>query len=195
MSTLRRIMLSLAATLAMSAAAYGAAALRPDGQASSLAVETAGRDDAMYALLDRAANMGFDDYNPAHVIAAVNALRPLGKEEALARIDSYLEGRDGLPYPDGLFWVLRTLFEMPAGRPFPPAGIGRPNISPPAGAEHLPRFPVVVVQDVPLLVVRGYALAGLPEPVERHVAYFRAHGVLPARSLTPPASRDGKSVV
>jgi hypothetical protein len=145
----------------------------------------------MISLLDQASAMHFEDYNPAYVIQAVNALQLLGKEKALEQVDFYLtslgKGKDTY----GLFWVLRVLFEVPTERSFPPVRIGQPSISPPADPGKFSRFPIVMVQDIPFLVVRGYSLGGLPEPVETHVAYFRAYGTLRERALTPPASMEG----
>lgn len=143
------------------------------------------------SLLAQAAEMPLENYNPGSVIRAVNALHPLGKDSALARIESYLANRDTSKDAYGLFWVLRVLFEMPANMDFPPVRIGTPSIPPPAESERLPRFPVVLIRDVPFLVVHGYSLAGLPQPVEDHVAYFREHGILREYPLSPPDSMEG----
>ena len=143
------------------------------------------------SLLDQATSMSFEDYNPAYVIQAVNVLQPLGKEKALEQIDSCLENRDKSQYAYGLFWVLRVLFEAPVGQGFPPVRMGTPSIPPPAEPAKLPRFPIVMVQDIPFLAVRGYYLRGLPEPVEAHVAYFREHGIILEHPLAPPESITG----
>lgn len=143
------------------------------------------------SVLDRVAVMELADYHPGYVIQAVNSLQPQGKEMALGQIDSYLENRGKGKVAYGLFWVLRVLFEAPAERGFPPVRIGQPNIPPPVETWRLPRFPIVMIRDVPLLVVRGYLLGGLPEPVEEHVAYFRAYGTLREDLLAPPASTAG----
>ncbi|MCH8987739.1 MAG: hypothetical protein IIA92_02920 [Chloroflexi bacterium] len=143
------------------------------------------------SLLDRVSSMSVEDYNPTYVVQAVNALQPLGTEMALERLDSCLESRSAGEDTYGLFWVLRVLFEVPAEQGFPPVGLGRPNIPPPADPEKLPRFPIVMVREIPLLVVRGYFLLGLPEPVDAHVAYFRTHGTIREQVLHPPASMDG----
>src|ERR1041384_4557017 len=45
---------------------------------------------AMTSILDKAARMKFDDYNPELVIDAVNALQPLGKQKAIDEITAYL---------------------------------------------------------------------------------------------------------
>lgn len=143
------------------------------------------------SLIDQVSSMSFEDYNPSYVIQAVNTLQPLGKEKALERLDSYLKSRYKGKDTYGLFWVLRVLFEVPAEHGFPPVSLGTPNIPPPADPEKLPRFPIVMLRDIPFLVVRGYILRGLPEPVEVHVAYFRTHGTLREQVLHPSASMEG----
>jgi hypothetical protein len=135
-------------------------------------------------LLDQVAAMSVDDYDPTKVIRAVNALQPLGKDHALDQIAFWLRGHPNAQ-PQGLFWVLRTLFDMPAGQGFPPVRIGQPNVPPPVDPGSLPRFPIMIVRDTPLLVVTGYDLAGMPETVDVHVAYFRAHGTVRDRPLAP----------
>src|SRR6266545_2845597 len=55
-------------------------------------------------------------YNPRSVIRAVNALQPLGKEKALAAVAEYLRVSPvsfDAHAVDGMFLVLRTLFEIP----------------------------------------------------------------------------------
>ena len=101
--------------------------------------------------LDRASAMQFDDYNPGYIIQAVNGLQPLGKEKALESIDSYLEKRDKGTAGYGLFWILRVLFEVLGELGFPPVRIGKPSIPPPAELEKLPRFPIVMIRDIPFL--------------------------------------------
>ncbi len=140
--------------------------------------------------LDQAATMRFEDYNPDRVIEAVNALQPQGKEQALASIKAYLARRASGHDATGLFWVLRVLFDVPAGQGLPPVRLGQPDISPPPSPEALPRFPIVLVQDVPLLVVRGYLLGGFPEPVDAHVTYFQTHGTIRGAPLAPLRSRE-----
>jgi hypothetical protein len=146
---------------------------------------------ASAALLDRAAALSTEAYNPGLVIDAVNALQPLGKEQALAQIDACLASAGKKKPVQGLFWVLRALFDMPTGREFPPVLIGQPTIPPPADARKLPRFPIVMAQSVPFLAVDKYLLGGKAEPVDTHVAYYRTHGLLRAQPLAPPASLEG----
>ncbi len=143
------------------------------------------------SVLTEAAFTPIENYHPGHVIEAVNALQPLGKEPALARIESFLAGSGRSRQPHGLFWVLRVLYDLPAGVAFPPVLLGTPNLPPPEAAGILPRFPIVILRDIPFLLVRGYVLRGLSEPVHAHVDFFRAHGILRAQPLTPPPSLEG----
>ena len=143
------------------------------------------------SLLDQVASTPVEDYNPADIVRAVNMLRPLGKEKALKRVDSYLESRDKSEHPKGLFWVLRVLFDVTEKRGFPPVVLGTPDIPAPSNPAILPRYPIVMTQSIPFLVVRGYTLRGLPEPVEAHIAYFRTYGTLRAEVLRMPSSMKG----
>lgn len=137
------------------------------------------------AALARAADMRFSDYDPARVVEAVNELQPLGKDAALERIEGLLADRNPQQPAYGLFWVLRVLFNVPAGAGFPPVRIGQPTVTPPPDPTSLPRFPIVLADDVPLLAVRGYTLGGLAESVDVHVRYYREHGTLRAAPLSP----------
>lgn len=136
--------------------------------------------------LERVSSTPPDQYDPGALIEAVNALQPLGDEEALAAVERCAGLSEEIPY--GLFWVLRTLFDITSGRAFPPVLLGSADVPPPPRAERLPRFPIVLVEDVPLLTVRGYALGGLPEPVQVHIEFFRSEGQLRAAPLSPRSS-------
>ncbi len=132
--------------------------------------------------LETAAALGFDDYDPYVVADAANELVPLGTEAALDRIALFGEGT-------GLFWVLRAAFEMPAG--FPVVRLGAPDVAPPPSG--LPRFPIVLALDVPILVVSGYDVGGRPETPSRQLPHFRERGELRAAPLEP--SRDADAVL
>jgi hypothetical protein len=138
--------------------------------------------------LQRAAAIGVEDYDPGPVVEAVNELQPLGREGALREIEAQLAGPANGTDNLGLFWVLRVLFEAPE---FAPVRLGQPDIPPPADPAALPRFPIVLARDVPLLVVGGYDLAGLAEPVQAHVDFYRERGEVRARPLAPPEGMDG----
>jgi len=144
----------------------------------------------IHSMLEEAAYTSVEDYNPGQVIAAVNELQPLGKEAALGRIASCIQKSGNSRYPYGLLWVQRVLFDLPGGMEFPSVILGTPNVLPPADPAALPRYPIVILRDIPLLVVAGYSLRGLPQPVEAHIEFFRAHGIIRPVPLNPSSS-DG----
>ncbi|MCI0642362.1 MAG: hypothetical protein L0Y72_20730 [Gemmataceae bacterium] len=129
-------------------------------------------------------------YNPQKVIQAVNLLQPLGKEKALAVIEEFLRVASGFHDSgrDGVFLVLRTLFDVPDDPGHLPwMYVGAPWPSTPKDLRLLPRFPIALEGDIPFLLVTGYVLAGFPEQPESHVAQFRKQGRLRAQPLKPTA--------
>jgi hypothetical protein len=140
-------------------------------------------------LIDQTPPLAGYRYDPLRVIRIVNTLQPLGKEKALAAVDEYLRvASDRADAREGLFVVLRLLFDIPKVPGHMPAmHVGAPWPWPggPEGGKRLPRFPVLLLDDVPLLLVSGYVGFGDAEPVERHVSYFRKGGTLRSRPLAP----------
>jgi hypothetical protein len=129
-----------------------------------------------------------EGYNPRTVIRAVNELQPLGKDKSLAIIDEFLRVTQPVLTPgrDGIFLVLRTLFDVPDDPGFmPPMRVGIPSPAEPENKKLFPRFPISLQGDIPLLLVKGYSGTGIPQEPEEHVTYFRQHGRLRTRPLVP----------
>ena len=145
-------------------------------------------DADLFALLDAVGPIDGDQYDPRPVIAAINALQPLGRETGTALLQRYARARvASLSDRDGLFAVLRVVYEPPehvfarttdsctpaqqavveSGCLRPPR-LGSPSPAPPADLRSL-RYPFFVLGDVPLSLVRGYALAGKAEPFGMHL--------------------------
>lgn len=130
-------------------------------------------------------------YNPADVIRAVNALQPLGKDKALAVIDEFLRVSSWFEDPgrEGMFFVLRTLFDVPTSPGYMPAmRVGSPAPPPPSDPRLVPRFPIMIVDDVPFNLVSFYNLGGVATPPEMHVDHFRRTGVIRSHPLIPSAT-------
>lgn len=138
-------------------------------------------------LIDTLPRCSGEEYSPLPVIRVVNSLHGLGKEKALAVIDEYLRLASHFHSDarEGLFLVLRVLFELPKDGAMPTMFIGQPDPEGPKEKKTLPRFPVVLVGDVPLFVVNGYRLAGRAQQVEAHVKHFRKNGKLRGNALQP----------
>jgi hypothetical protein len=120
--------------------------------------------------------VGTNLHDPGPLVRAVNALQPLGKEKALAAIEEYLRSADH-HRKEGVFLVLRTLFEIPSEPGYLP-GIyhhGKPDYHGPADPKLLPRFPVALEGDIPFLIMgpSNWAGPGYPTP-EKEIPYFRS---------------------
>lgn len=127
-------------------------------------------------------------YDPRRIVVAVNVLQPLGKEKAVAVLGEYLRVASGFHDSgrEGVFLILRCLFDVPADPGFMPhMYCGAPSMSPPEDAKKAPRFPIVIQGDVPLLLITGYTLAGRAEQPESHLEYFRKHGQIRNQPLVP----------
>ncbi|MHC5056926.1 MAG: M56 family metallopeptidase [Planctomycetota bacterium] len=142
---------------------------------------------ALLRFLSTAPRIQGATYDPYAVIRIVNALQPLGKTKALAAISEYLRvSSHWHGEREGLFLVLRALFEVPPDPGYMPRmHIGGPSPAEPEDRKLLPGFPQLIRGDIPLLMVWGYALAGRAQRVEEHVDYFRKHGTLRAGPLSP----------
>lgn len=145
-------------------------------------------DDATpFARLDAVGPLAGDTYDPGPVIAAVNAIQPLGRAAGTSLLQRYVRARGAaLDERDGLFAVLRVLYEpqpgyrstvdactpqqqpMVDGTCLRPPRLGAPSPAAPADLRSL-RYPFFVLGDVPLSLVRGYMLAGKAEPLGMHL--------------------------
>lgn len=127
-------------------------------------------------------------FEPRLVIEAINTLQPLGQAAGVAAIRAFITQTEsaGRECPGALFAVMRLLFDPPspkaptptepydlttAARPgyLRPPALGAP--SPPASTDPamIPHFPILLMADLPLSVVDGYALGGQPEPPSMHL--------------------------
>ena len=124
--------------------------------------------------------------DPLTLIRAVNALQRLGRDRAVAVLRAYLAAAPPGDGRDGTFLVMRALF-APTDPPgyLPPMHVGAPEPAAPADPRMLPRFPLALVDDIPLVVVAGYMLAGKAERPEDHLALLAGNSFL-ARPLAPP---------
>jgi hypothetical protein len=140
-------------------------------------------------LIDQTPELRGVVYDPLPVIRLVNTLQALGKERALAAIAEYLRvASDAVRENDRLFVVLRVLFDVPADPGYMPRMfVGAPWPREPKDLRRVPRFPVAIVADVPLLLVADYEIAGQPEAVGTELPSFRQHGQLRSKPLVPVA--------
>ena len=133
---------------------------------------------------------------PDCLIRAVNHLHALGKEEALDALERFLalatpfqwSSRNPASSDDAdslaIYWIVRTLFE-----PEDPATgyqwIDFAMVNKPGAECQRPQYPIVVIDDVPLLVVDGVVHTGPGPYAEHQIAWAREKGRLRERPLTP----------
>ncbi|MEP6755186.1 MAG: hypothetical protein ABJA67_06780 [Chthonomonadales bacterium] len=78
-----------------------------------------------------------------------------------------------------MFSLLRILFEVPKNTgAMPPMMIGAPYPTPPEDPRKFPRWPIVMVDDLPFSVCPTYTLMGFPEHWTDHLKYFEKHGII-----------------
>jgi hypothetical protein len=124
-----------------------------------------------------------EQLDPLRLVRAVNALHALGKDKALDVVEEYLRVSSSLDDPgrEGVFLVMRVLFDVKGD--MPPMMVGA--ASPAPDKKLFPRHPIVMIGDLPIKIVRGYALGGKAQDPESDVAAFRKVGVLRAKPLAP----------
>jgi hypothetical protein len=142
-------------------------------------------------VLGPAASMDLAHYRPHDVIDAVNTLIPLGAEGALDAVESYISERDIATEPqEELLLVLRVLFQVPDDPGYqPPLRLGGTSPPPPPALHSLPLFPLVLIDDIPLLIIPGFILAGDSESLSVQLRYYRSSGRVRARPLAPSKPR------
>lgn len=129
----------------------------------------------------------FDSVDPLRLIQVSNALRPLGKAKALALLVEYSyigDWRD----TDWLFWVVRVLFNSKRpGGVFRLPALGAPTAEPPQDLRQWPKYPLLIIDDVPVSLWQGAMLAGYPEQFESYVDSESKNWSLEEKKLRPPS--------
>jgi hypothetical protein len=148
------------------------------------------------------------DFDPAALVRVVNGLLPLGKKKVLAAIEEYervamsvsplLEEDEWIQSSrkerpnhrrklgdNHLMAVMAVLFE---GNGSPRVGLGK--VLSPTPATDTPTLPLVVVDDVPLIILGGLALAGHPSSASGIVPFYRKYGRFRQNPLRPSGYVD-----
>lgn len=141
------------------------------------------KEDNIEILFDKICSRDAINYNPIYIINATNELMALGKENALFRIENYYSKIEKDKETLGLFLLLRVLFNIPETETHLKIEIGKFDIEPPANETEIPLFPIMIVDEVPLLIVQGYFLAGFPQSLEEHISFYSEKGTIRENSI------------
>jgi hypothetical protein len=119
-------------------------------------------DTNAVARLRNAPRIAGELYRCGDMVRAVNALRRVGKQQALEVLKNHLRenGIDGPPQEEEkLHLVCRLLFVDPQGWKYPHLGHALPEVDWKI-AEELPLFPMALSRGVPFLLLKGYRAGG-----------------------------------
>lgn len=144
-------------------------------------------------LINRARGWPFSDPDGVALIRAVNALRSLGKERALAVLEKYVElsrNAGDIFDQDVVFWIIRVLFEpIRLDDRIPEPGIAVFLVEgKSAEALRWSLIPMTLSADIPFMVGHQIGMAGAPERPSSHIRWARLHGVIRDDPLVPTAN-------
>jgi len=140
-------------------------------------------------LVKAAAGWPFYDPDATKLVRAANALRKLGKEDALAALENYIDISGGFGRVNDeeiVFWIIRLLFEpIRLEDRIPPPRIRVFFVEREDADAPLRRLdPIVLVDDTPFMVgVLGSVT--LPESPFSHIEWARRHCVIRDEPLRP----------
>jgi hypothetical protein len=126
-----------------------------------------------------------DFFDPVSYILATNKLLPLKKDAALTTIEEFVRVH---PSPGSMAWMLllRVLFNVPKDPGYmPPMKVGifdPPNLP----DQRVPRFPIILYKDIPLLNCNDLRMYDARQPVSEHIDYYRKRCTLRDAPLKPP---------
>lgn len=135
----------------------------------------------LFTALDAVGPLDGHTFHPRRALDAIVALQALDVDARMPALHAWATSR-APDVPSGVFAVVRAALQIP-GRDQPatewpgalqpgylrPPALGGPTPPAPDDPTLLPRFPVFVLEDVPLVVVSGYTLRGKPEPLTMHL--------------------------
>lgn len=142
------------------------------------------------ALINRASQWPYHNFDGVNLIRAVNALRALEKERALETLEEFVKLTDEPPYDQGerdiVFWIIHLLFEPSRlqQRVRPPAVNGHIGVEL-SESPNWPLAPLDLVDDVPFMVGQGGGSTGIPEHPSSRIEWARRHCVLRDEPLRP----------
>jgi len=145
----------------------------------------------LLSMMDRGPNFNLiSGSDPMWAIRLVNTLQPLGKVRALAAIEEFDRVAPFWPkFSTDLIYVLRILFDVPGDRGYMPPVWSEITSEiapvPPRDHRRIPRFPVLIVGDIPLDLMLELSLRGAPPSLAKNISAYRMRASLRANPLRP----------
>jgi hypothetical protein len=123
-------------------------------------------------------------WDPVWAIKMVNTLQPLGEGKALAAMQEFIRVTLYLENDDMMNLLLRVLYAVPKDPGYMP-----PFFSMVPGNSkdpRVPRYPILILGDVPLLVARHLPFTtGPSQDFAKQVGFFRGHMTIRGKPLRP----------
>jgi hypothetical protein len=137
-------------------------------------------DTNLSLLLDSVYAMKPGRYNPEVLIDCANRLVSLEKDSVIVAIKSAFERGNSDSEGYGLFLLLQLVFELPADKAYPEMHFGKPDIKPSLSALRANRYPLLLVNNIPFLVVQNTFMTGPGDSVDEHLSFYRKFGKVTA---------------
>lgn len=148
-----------------------------------------------------------ETYNPAKILATANKLIALGRKDAEASLLKYAEKPIDVHIEYGIenrdyyvAWLCLLIYDPKPHSSLPNPGFGDPDFPYPAfnnpeKSVDWPRFPLVLNQGVPFLLVSGYTLGGRGEPSTWYVKRCRADGIFHTTPYPIPSHAEAEKAL
>src|SRR5690554_1440074 len=145
---------------------------------NNLNVENKTAMDTIDSKLRKLNRNSIQQFDPIFICEIANDLNPLGKNEVLSKIDSFYKNNRESSDNFGLFLLLRIVFEVPENTAYPEIKIGKFDIDRPQDKKAIRRFPIMISNELPFLVITDYFMGGLPESLDSHIQFYKEFGTL-----------------
>jgi hypothetical protein len=133
-----------------------------------------------------------EDYRISDYLATTAQLLARAPDERIALLRAFARNR----YRSSqIIPLCRMLFEAKDGDTFRRPALGTPQFVDPRSARNWPLEPITLFEGVPILVVRGYSLAGKREGPEQYLEYCLKACKWREVPYIPPRSEELQAIV
>jgi hypothetical protein len=134
--------------------------------------------DDLSLQLDSVCAMKPSHYDPSIMVRCTNRLLVLRKDSLLVVVQSAFERNSGNAEGYGLFLALRMVFNLTSNMTYPEMHFGKPDIERSRSKSVANRYPILLVNDIPFLVVQRTFMTGVGESIDKHLSFYKKFGQL-----------------